>query len=331
MNPAEADLTRTRQTKTTMNEDPLPNMGIIELLTRGPIGARRRWAATLVLRMLEQRAGLGYRTGHRLAGEDQARAALEVLRQALAALGPAEQQLMLRVVLLSPWEDVRRRTGLTLRVPKILTALVEEVGTSECVAAARSAIGQGPDAVRRYPVAGLLPEVRLPGEELVIVLDAEAQRLLHTSQSRLSIDRLTAAVQGFRTLGWEANLRPLVSWWIGQLHGKEPDDQVAMLLSDLPNAAANDQTRWRSLGLLDWLACHPAHPRAGDALAVALKVARADVRKAAAALGQAMGCWEELEALAQEDPDKGVRARARKLLPHSGGSGSPDGQRDRFG
>ena len=90
--------TRTRQTKTTMNEDPLLDIGIIELLTRGPIGAPRRWAATLVLRMLEQRTGFGYRAEHRLAGEGRAKAALEVLRQALAALGPAEQQLMLRTV-----------------------------------------------------------------------------------------------------------------------------------------------------------------------------------------------------------------------------------------
>jgi len=314
-----------------MNEDPLLDIEIIELLTRGPIGARRRWAATLVLRMLEQSTGIGYRAEHRLAGEGRAKAALEVLRQALAALGPAEQQLMLRTVLLSPWEDVRRRTGLTLRVPKILTALPEEVGTLACVEAARAVIGQGLDAVCLYPIAGLLPEVRLPGEELVIVLDAEDQRLLHTSRSRLSIDRLTAAVQGFRTFGWEANLRPLVPWWIGQLHGKEPDDTVAMLLSDLPEAAGDDEVRWRSLGLLDWLVAHPTHPKADAALGLARKAKRADVRKAAAALAHAMGCWNVLEALSHEDPDKGVRQRAGRFMTHRDGARSPQGQRDLFG
>lgn len=314
----------------TKTRDPLLDMRLIELLTRGPVGARRRWAATLVLRMLEQRGGFGYRAENRLVGEDHAEAALGVLRTALASLRRAEQQLMLRATLLTPWEDVRRSTGLTLRVPEILKALMQEVEASECVTATQFVIGQGLDAVRRYPIAGLLPEVRLPGEELVIVLDAGDQRLLHTSRPRFSIDRLTAAVQGFRTLTWEANLRPLVPWWLEHLNGRDHDNALNRLLSDLPDAASHDETRWQSLGLLDWLSAHPAHPQADAALAVARKIRRADVRKASAALAQAMGCWSVLEALAKEDPDKGVRKRATDLLPRSPGAESPDGQRDLF-
>ena len=238
---------------------------------------------------------------------------------------------MLRVTLMVPWEQMRRDTGLSLRLPEILAALSEQVGVPVCVAAVRSVVEHGPEAVRQYPLEGLLPELRQPGQGLVITLDARERRLLHTSLSEIEIDQLTGAVQSFRALGWESNLRRLVAWWLGTLEGREADGVVGLLLSDLRRAARDEQARWRSLGLLDWLAGHPDDPRAGEALAAARKVARADVRKAAADLARVQGRWDVVEVLAQSDPDKGVRQRAEKLLAGRSGFGGPDSQGDLFG
>ncbi len=314
-----------------MNDDRLRYTELVELLTEGPVGARRDWAATLVLRMLETRGGCHYRPDDRLGGEANAQAALASLRMALATLSPPEQGLMLRAMLLVPWEQMRRDTGLSLRLPEILAALSEEVGAAVCTAAARSVVEQGQEAVSRYPLEGLLPELRQPGHGLVITLDAQERRLLHTSLSEIEIDQLTGAVQCFRALGWESNLRPLVAWWLGTLEVTEADGAVGLLLSGLRRAAKDDQARWRSLGWLDWLAGHPEDPRAGEALAAAKEAARSDVRKAAADLAQALGRWDVVEALAQSDPDRGVRQRAGKMLTHRSRAGSPDGQGDLFG
>ena len=143
-----------------MNDDRLRYAELVELLTEGPVGVRRDWAATLVLRMLETRGGCHYRHDDRLGGEANAQAALASLRIALAALSPPEQGLMLRAMLLVPWEQMRRDTGLSLRLPEILAALSEQVGVPVCVAAVRSVVEHGPEAVRQYPLEGLLPEPR---------------------------------------------------------------------------------------------------------------------------------------------------------------------------
>lgn len=238
---------------------------------------------------------------------------------------------MMRAMLLVPWEQMRRDTGLSLRLPEILAGLSEEVGTPVCTAAARTVVEQGQDAVRQYPIERLLPEIRQPGQGLVITLDAHERRLLHTSLSEIEIDQLTGAVQCFRALGWESNLRPLLAWWLGTLKVTEADGVVGRLLLDLRRVARDDQARWRSLGFLDWLAGHPEDPRTDEALAAAKEAARSDVRKAAADLAQALGRWDVVEALAQSDPDRGVRQRARKMLTRRSKEGSPDGQGDLFG
>jgi hypothetical protein len=77
--------------------------------------------------------------------------------------------------------------------------------------------------------------------------------------------------------------------------------------------------------------CHPEDPCAGDALAAATKVPRGELRKAAADLAKVLGRWDVVEALAQSDPDKGVRQRAGKLLSSRSGSTNPDGQGYLFG
>jgi len=312
-------------------DDQLRYTELVELLSQGPVGARRDWAATVVLRMLEMRGGCHYRPDVRLGGEAIATAALHSLRMALAALAPPEQGLMLRVTLLVPWEQTRRDTGLSLRLPEIVAGLSKDGGGSACAAAARSVIEQGENAVRRYPIEGLLPEIRKPGQGLVIVLDAADRQMLQCSMSEIEIDQLTGAVQCFRALGWESNLRPLVPWWLGTLEGRAADAAIAQRFLDLQHAVRDDEARWRSLGLLDWLMTHPEDPRAGDALATATKVPRGEVRKAAADLAKVLGRWDVVEALAQSDPDKGVRQRAGKLLTGRSGSTNLDGQGCLFG
>ncbi len=313
-----------------MNDDQLQYAEIVDLLSNGPTGERRYWAAMVVLRMLETRLGCRYRHGERLGGEANARAAIASLRAALAVLCHPEQGLLLRAILLMPWEKVRRSTGLSLRVPELLAALGNDVGASACLAAARSVLEQADDAVRRYPLDGLLPEVRQPGEGMIVTFDAQDFRLLEAGETQVEIDRLTVAVQSFRGLGWEANLRPLVAWHLSALEKGEAERTVTGLCADIPAASRNDQARWRSLGLLDWMAAHRDHPRAGEAMAAGRQSARADVRKAAADTAAALGRWEALEALAREDRDRGVRQRAEKLLANRSGKGEPGGKVDLF-
>jgi len=185
--------------------------------------------------------------------------------------------------------------------------------------------------VRQYPLQGLLPEVRQPGEGMIVTLDAREQRFLGVSVGSIEIDRLMLAVQSGRRWGWEANLRPLAAWWIENQERREADRAARRLFPDIRRSAKDEQARWRALGLLDWLTEHPDHPTAAEAVSVARGIARADVRKAAADLAAALGRWEVLEGLARSDRDKGVRQRAEKLLTSRKGSGWPGGQGQLFG
>lgn len=178
-----------------------------------------------------------------------------------------------------------------------------------------------PNAVREYPLAGLLPEHRKPGEGLVIALEARDRRRLHSTALTLEIDQLTLAVKSLRGREWETNLRPLVFWQLDHLEGAEREETLTSLVADLHDVPRDDQTRWRSLGLLDWLAEHPQHPEANQALTRAVETRRADIRKAAAVLAGRMARWALLETLSHEDPDRSVRERAKKLLTQRGRPG----------
>jgi hypothetical protein len=97
---------------------------------------------------------------------------------------------MLRAMLLELWEQVRRDTGLSLRLPEIFVGLSEEGGLSVCTAAARTVVEQGQEAVRQYPLEGRLPELRLAGQGLVITFDVRERRLLQTSLSEIEHGRM---------------------------------------------------------------------------------------------------------------------------------------------
>ncbi len=165
-----------------MNTDKLEYADLPELLINGPVGEHRRWAAFLVLRMLETRGGCRYRDDDRLGGAAHAHTAIGSLRAAVRALSAAEQGLLLRAILTLPWEQLRRSTGLSLRMPEILAELGKDLGVPPCLAAAESVVDQGDDAVRRYPLAGLLPEVRQPGNGLIMSLSPREHRQLGISR-----------------------------------------------------------------------------------------------------------------------------------------------------
>lgn len=188
-----------------MNKDTLQYADLLELLIDGPVGGHRRWAAFLILRMLETRAVCSYRDEGRLRGLEHPQTAIASLRAAARVLSESEQGLLLRTVLLASWEGLRRGTGLSLRVPEMLDEFVGDLGVSPCLAAAQSVIEQASDAVRRYPLDGLLPEVRRPGEGMIVTFDARESRTLGASVGPIEIDRLTIAVRSFRASGWEAN------------------------------------------------------------------------------------------------------------------------------
>jgi len=146
-----------------MTNDKLEYTDLLELLINGPVGGRRRWAACLVLRMLETKGKCHYRGDDRLDGAAHGQTAIASLRAAVRVLSAAEQGLLLRAILTLPWEQLRRSTGLCLRVPEILAELGKELAVLPCLAAAESVVENGDDAVRQYPLDGLLPEVRQPG------------------------------------------------------------------------------------------------------------------------------------------------------------------------
>jgi len=305
-----------------MTTDELRYAELADLLVEGSKGHPRRWAGTLILRTLETRGACRYRDGSpRLAGTASVRAALASVRAAAAALSPAEQGLLLRTMLLVPWERLRRDTGLTLKLPELLAALCDVVGHSACCAAVRSVVEDGEEAVSSYPLQGLLPEVRLPEEALVFELDPEVLGKPRGPTQRFTLDRLVVCAQSFHASGSEANLRPLVVWWLDALEAREESAAVDKLLKGLRSPVKRPRQQALLLGLLDWMAGHPEQPRAGAVLERGLKVPVGNVRKTAAELALVIGRRDLLEALAERDPDQGVRRRAQKLLGTSGSAG----------
>ena len=297
-----------------MGEDDLRYAELVDFLAAGPTADQRVWAAMLVLRTIETRGGCSYRNHQRLTGVACARAATRSLLTATDVLSPPERGLLLRAVLVVPWTRVLRDTGLSVRMPKIIGVLRKGAGAPACLAAAQTVIEQGDNAVRRYPLDGLLPEVRRPGDGLVFEFDAQQKRQLGISTGRIEIDRLTAAVQGFSGCAWEANLRPLVAWWLAAQAPGKADRALRKLTRALRADTRDEGARAQLLGVLDWMVEHPEHAGACEALDRAVEASHAAVRNAGADLALAMGRDHVLATLADRDPNGSVRRRAEKLL-----------------
>ena len=297
-----------------MGEDDLRYAELVDFLAAGPTADQRVWAAMLVLRTIETRGGCSYRNHQRLTGVACARAATRSLLTATDVLSPPERGLLLRAVLVVPWTRVLRDTGLSVRMPEIIGVLRKGAGAPACLAAAQSVIERGDDAVRRYPLDGLLPEVRRPGDGLVFEFDAQQRRQLGIPAGCIEIDRLTAAVQGFSGHAWEANLRPLVAWWLAAQAPGKADRALRKLTRALRADTKDEGARSQLLGLLDWMVEHPEHAGACEALDRAVEASHAAVRNAGADLALAMGRDHVLATLADRDPNGSVRRRAEKLL-----------------
>ncbi len=297
---------------------------LADLLVGGPKGDLRLWAGTLILRTLETRGACRYRDGwERLSTHASAPAALASLRAAAAVLSPVERGLLLRTMLLVPWGLVRSDTGLSLNLPDLLAALSDVVGHTACRAAVRSVVEEGERAVSAYPLQGLLPEVRLAEEAFVFQVDPAMFGKSRGPTTRFTVDRLAASVQGFRAGRWESNLRSLVAWWLDALETQEASAMLATLLKGLRAPVKQLRQHALLLGLLDWMASHPEHPRAGEVLERGLVTPVGNVRRTAADLALVLGRRDVLENLAERDPDRGVRKQAQKLLEAGASGGSP--------
>lgn len=298
-----------------MDEDRYQYAELVELLVDRPGENVERWAGAIIFRALDSHGHCRYRSwGDRLNNARFTRLACESLETAHEVLQETDRPLLLRVLLLVGWEQNVRSTGLPLRVGKVLEVLGKVADPIDLAAAARDVIASGPGALKKLDLDGVLSGERGPGTGHVLEFSEADRRKLGVTARRIELDRLEVAVSNFRPDGWEANLRPLVPWWIEGIHPGARDRTVEALVTRVRRDGASDAGRYRLLGLLDWMCAHPEHPHAGDVLDLGLDGKDGAVRKPAAVLAAAMGKTDVLEALVRRDPDKGVRKRAQKLL-----------------
>ena len=295
--------------------DRLRTAEIVELLLDPPDGDRGHWAGAIIFRALESGGHCRYRHGgHRLNDASFTRLACESMVSAHDVLREAERPLFLRVMLLVPWELNVRSTGLPLRVGKVLESLSTVTKPAELAVAVKDVIESGPEAVKKLDLDEVLPEERGPGTGHVLELSKADRRKFGIAARRLEFDRLEVAVSNFQPYNWEANLRPLVPWWLDVLQPAARDRAVKSLVARVRREGASDAGRYRLLGLLDWMCEHAEHQQADDVLRLGLAGRDGATRKPAAALAAALREADVLEGLIRTDPDKGVRKRAQKLL-----------------
>lgn len=304
-------------------EDEYRYADLVDLLMERPGTEVRRWAGAIVFRILETGGSSGYRwDDDRLNHARFRRIASESLAAAYETLREPERALLLRLLLLVPWELNVRSTGLPLRVSDVLEVMGGAADPAGLTAAVGDVIEAGPKALAALDLEGLLPEERGHGTGLVFEISEEDGWDLRLGSGRVKIDRLEVAVAGFRPHGWDANLRRLVPWRLDALRGAVRDKAVTEQIARIRRDTDEGAGRYRTLGLLDWMHGNPGHAQAGVVLELGLGGADGPLRKAAAELAAAMGRTDVLEDLARHDPDKGVRARAKKLLASPGPAGS---------
>ncbi len=296
-----------------MSDDHYRTAELVELLVAPRMVDGPRWARALLLRTLETQGWCRYRRD-RLSGRGPALTAALSLRMAYRLLEGADRRLFTRMMLVVPWERVRRDTGLGLRIAEVLQLLSAEAGLAECVEAAHEVVSAGPRVVSGFPLADLLVEERATGG-MTFRLPAEARAHLGVTSATVRIDRVQGAVQSFRGRGWEANLRAIVPWWLDALADSELESAVALALHcAAPTKKDPSAAQYCLLGLADWMSSNPHHPAAGTTLDLCLAASGGAVRKAGTHLASKAGRAEILERLAESDPDRSVRRTAAELL-----------------
>jgi hypothetical protein len=224
-----------------------------------------------------------------------------------------DRRLLLRLLLLVPWEQNVRATGLALRIGPVIEVLAGVVGVPELLQAVGLVVESGGEAVRGLPVGDMLERQRVPGTEIVFKVSETERQALGLPTRRLAFDRVETAISGFRARGWESNLRVLVPWWLDALQELETSDAGLRLFADVRRCCDDSRGRYLLLGLLDWLTPRPKYSLAPHVLAIALDAGSGAVRKNALGLAHAMGLSDLLETARRDDPDRSVRKQAERL------------------
>ncbi|MEZ4236816.1 MAG: hypothetical protein R3F59_11810 [Myxococcota bacterium] len=239
---------------------------------------------------------------------------------ALATLGAlvrvvegGERELMLRALLMAPWEAVRRASGLPVTPAQAVETLVAAAPAEVVDAALRAMIFEGRESLAAYAKAAVFPEQRAV-EGFEIEIGAATARRLGVSPQRLVIDRMEMAIAGYGRAKWGANLRPAVPAWLALAAPDERGERVRALIERVKAADGEDSGAFVALGLADWAGTEVAHPGAEAVLALVLAGRSGALRKGGVDLAAAMGRWAVLERVAGEDADAAVRKRAAKQL-----------------
>ena len=287
----------------------------IELLIDGPGTDREAWARALLLRMLEAHRNAHYRDVDRIEDRYFAQKALGHIAEAYAGLAVVNRPLFMRVMLVTRWTHIRSFTGLRVLVGDVVETLSGVTGRVDLVEAVADVVTRGADAVRSYPLNGVLVEERESGG-VTFTIDRATARKIGARPGSVRIDRVQAAVQGFHVHSFEANLRVLVPWWLDHVGIDERAGVIKAQVDRLGRIKDKElsATRYGMMGVLDWAVRNPGDPAVSELLDRGIRDRFAPIRKAAARLAVALERNDLLEDLAQRDRDRGVRKAAERLI-----------------
>ena len=273
-----------------------------ELLLDRRVRDTGRWPAIILLRLIETGGLCRYRHDRLV---DASAEALEALYDLVAALTGPDQRLAVRVLLLVPWEMVRRSTGLTLKVAGVVEMLRSSASDPRCLAGVADVLARGPAAVGEFPTEGVLLSERLPGTGQVLTLP---------DGRRYELDRLVTALRNCRFDRCEANLRALLPWWLDHAAPAVSERWLRSKLDCDLKAGNADAAMYQLLGLLDWLLIRPSRSEVEPVLDLAVRHRDGGVRKRAVDLAGATNRLDLLARLEVDDPNVAVRKRAAEVL-----------------
>jgi hypothetical protein len=287
-----------------------------ELLLQDPDSLDRAGRGEFVLRVMESSGHCSYRYD-RAPLQDRAPDALRLLECILRNMEDDELDLLLRVLLLIPWESMMRSSGLPLRASDIVSMLGRIAPPDFLTAAFEETVMKGPACLARFRRSDVFPECR---QEPALVFELDPEEDLSEIWS-IEMDRLHYAMARFRAFGWEANLRPIVTEWLMLTGPGKLGTLVVKLASRAEKKAKDAYGQFLALGLADWARERVTHVGAEAVLDLLLAGRSGAVRKGAVDLAAAMERIDLLEEMARTDPDRGVRDRALKRLGRSPGQG----------
>jgi hypothetical protein len=287
-----------------------------DLLLQDPESLDRAGRGDIVLRAMETHGNCAYRHDRTLF-HDRAPDAIRLLESIARNMEGMELGLLLRVLLLLPWEGMMRSSGLPVRASDVVSMLSRVAPHDALTAAIEETVMKGPACVARFRRSEVFPECR---QAPAMVLEFDPEEGL-SEIGRIEVDRLHYAVAKFRPFGWESNLRPIVPKWLMLTEPGKLETLLVNLVGRAEKKAQYAYGRFLALGLADWACEHVAHTGTEAVLDLLLAGRSGAVRKGAVDLAAAMERIDLLEGMARTDPDRGVRDRALKRLGRSPGQG----------